>query len=98
MHMLRCLFYIEATFGFHLRCFHIPGAMNTAADSLSRDNVESFVQVPFANRVPDTPSDQLVRALTSQSTDWLSPAWRETFISSLRRASLTRPTEHTRQE
>eukprot|EP00731_Ephydatia_muelleri_P036077 Em0199g3a len=59
MHMLRCLFYIEAAFDFQLRCHHIPGVLNTAADALSRNNADLFfAQVPLANPTPDNPPDQ----------------------------------------
>lgn len=99
MHMLRCLFYIEAAFNFQLRCHHIPGVQNTAADALSRNNADLFfAQVPLANPAPDNPPDQLVRSLLSPDLDWLSQAWTKTFVSSSRRASQSQPIARTQLE
>ena len=99
MHMLRCLFYIEAAFNFQLRCHHIPGVQNTAADALSRNNADLFfAPVPLANPAPDNPPDQLVRSLLSPDLDWLSQAWTKTFVSSSRRASQSQPIARTQLE
>ena len=43
MHLLRTLFFIEATFGFQLEARYLPGVHNELADALSRDNT-SFSQ------------------------------------------------------
>ena len=42
MHMLRCLFFIEAHQQFHITACHIPGAENKLADDLSHNKLESF--------------------------------------------------------
>ena len=44
MHLLHCLFFLEASFQFSLVASHIPGANNTRADDLSRDNLPAFLQ------------------------------------------------------
>ena len=43
MHLLRCLLYIEAYHDFSLRCVHIPGATNRAADALSFTQCSPFL-------------------------------------------------------
>ena len=42
MHLLRCLFFMEAWFQFKLVAVHIPGIFNSWADDLSRDRLSSF--------------------------------------------------------
>ena len=37
MHLLRCLFFYCAFYRFSVSCMHVPGALNTVADALSRD-------------------------------------------------------------
>ena len=87
MHMLRCLFYIEAYHGFSLRCVHVPGASNRVADALSRNALPSFfAQVPGADPDPQPVPRHLINALLCKSGDWLSPTWREQFGSTIHRA------------
>lgn len=45
MHLLRCLFFFEAEFQFSMVATHIPGKVNVLADSLSRDDASSFLQL-----------------------------------------------------
>ena len=53
MHLMRCLFYIEAYHGFTVHCTHLPGAQNTAADALSRNVLPIFhLQVQGADPSP----------------------------------------------
>ena len=42
-HLLRCLFFFSAFYKFHFSAEHIPGISNTAADTLSRDNIHPFL-------------------------------------------------------
>ena len=42
MHILRCLFFIEASHQFQLAACHIPVIQNTMADNLSQNQLESF--------------------------------------------------------
>ena len=42
MHLLHCLFFMEAWFQFELVAVHIPGTLNTRADDLSHDRLCSF--------------------------------------------------------
>ena len=74
MHLLRCLFFIEARFDFQLRCVHIPGARIDRADDLSQNNLVSFLaKVPDANAHPSTVSPALLELLLEQDLDFLSP-------------------------
>lgn len=42
MHMLRCLAFYAAFYGFQMTSDHIPGNLSTAADALSRNNLPLF--------------------------------------------------------
>ena len=42
MHLLRCLSFFSAYFSFSFSAKHIPGALNSAADALSRNNLALF--------------------------------------------------------
>ena len=44
MHMLRCLFFLEASFDYHLVASHIPGIDNVLADDLSRNRSRRLIQ------------------------------------------------------
>ena len=55
-HFLRCLFFHAAYYKFQFSAVHIPGASNTAAEALSRNNLTAFsllvpqvplVEVPY---------------------------------------------------
>jgi len=49
-HMLHTLFFVEAHFQFQIKAAHIPGAHNTLADLLFRDQAAKFrTQHPHAN-------------------------------------------------
>eukprot|EP00731_Ephydatia_muelleri_P017226 Em0010g324a len=86
MHLLRYLFYIEAYHDFSLRCVHVPGATNRAADALSRNALPSFfMQVPEADPDPQPIPSRLISALLCKDGDWLSPTWREQFGSIIRK-------------
>lgn len=64
MHLLRCLFFIEARFEFGLSCVHLPGAENGQADALSRNDMASFrSKVPAADQEPQPIPTQLVKTL-----------------------------------
>ena len=61
MHLLRCLFFLEAQHQLNLSSVHIPGVLNDLADDLSRDRLSSFLhKVPTAERRPSPVPQQLV--------------------------------------
>lgn len=87
MHLLRCLFFLEAIYQFRLSACHRPGVDNTLADSLSRDNLLLFhSKVPKANRDPTPPPSQLAQLLLNKKADWTSPTWIQSFSSSAQKA------------
>ena len=99
MHLLRCLFFIEAVFEFSLICVHLPGVENTRADALSRNDVASFrSQVPGADQHPQPLPAQLVEALLNPDLDWLSTTWRDLFSSFSGKVWPSPPTAPTAQE
>ena len=53
MHLLRCLYFVEATHRFELGSTYITSSDNDLADDLSRNNLSSFYsKVPQANKEP----------------------------------------------
>ena len=82
MHLLRCFAFYCAYYRFHISCVHVPGAMNTAADALSRNNLKLFSTLaPQALRCPIPVL--LVELLVTTRPDWGSPAWTQLFVRSL---------------
>ena len=84
MHLLRCLFFYCAFYRFSVSCVHVPGALNTVADALSRDNfdvVHSFLPQASLEHVPAA----IVELLVTTRPDWGSPAWTDLFTRSLAR-------------
>ena len=76
MHLMRCLFFFTAHFQLYLAPEHLPGRLNTAADSLSRDDVALFFQlVPEASRLPTPLPVELLQALVLQRPDWMAAGW-----------------------
>ena len=43
IHLIRCLFFLEAWFGFELVAMHLPGRDNMLADDLSRNRLSAFL-------------------------------------------------------
>ena len=84
MHLMRCLFFCAAHFRFYLSARHIPGALNSKADALSRDKLSLFCSIfPQASLVPSSIPLLLLDPASDSSQDWTSPCWRETFCSLL---------------
>ena len=87
MHLLRCLFFIEAKYDFEFSCVHIPGKYNELADDLSRNRVCAFLsKVPGADRHPSPVPRPLLDWLLDKDMDWLCPNWIAKFNSSVRKA------------
>ena len=87
MHMLRCLFFLEASFDYHLVASHIPGIDNVLADDLSRNRPASFLQKahPATAKSP-CQIPQHVKDLLFLPHDWTSEVWRSQFLSILMQA------------
>lgn len=83
MHLLRCLFFFEATFNFAIKAMHLPGATNELADDLSRNRLSLFLQKspqmdPEPHRIPPELRDLLFTPI-----DWTSQHWRCRFSAIL---------------
>ena len=84
-HLLRCLFFLEAYFGFEHEAEHIPGVANTGADALSRGNITCFLSLfPQARSRPASiiPTS-LTHLQCEMDTSWTSPRWRHNFQATL---------------
>ena len=78
MHLLRCLCYYLARYNIHIRAKHVPGVLNTVADSISRNSMQVFRQLaPHASQYPTPVPTVLKELMTLDHQDWLLPAWRE---------------------
>ena len=80
MHLLRCLFFLEATYRLTITASHIPGRMNTLADDLSRNNIISFFsQAPYMHKTPTPLPLMALNLLLDPKLDWTSPSWMVLF-------------------
>ena len=85
MHLLRCLFFFEASFQFTLIATYIAGSTNHLADDLSRDKLPSFLQ-KMGSQAAATPTaipPLLTEMLITKRPDWLSHSWRQMFRDTL---------------
>ena len=82
MHLLRCLHFYTASHQIGIQARHVQGALNTAADALSRNNLSLFFNCsPQAHKDPCVVPGQLLDMLLLQRPDWTSPSWRRMFRS-----------------
>ena len=80
MHLLRCLFFVEAYFHFSLVATYVTSKDNIIADNLSRNNLSSFFsKVPTASKAPAQIQPLTVELLLDPLGDWISPAWMRQF-------------------
>ena len=87
MHLMRCLFFFTARYQIVLAPEHIPGKLNAAADSLSRDALPSFLQLmPKAKERPAPLPEELLEALVVRQPDWTSPTWRSVLQRTFKKA------------
>ena len=80
MHLIRCLFFLEAWFGFELTATHLPGRENTLADDLSRNRRSPKARAPDATPTPLKPA---LPDLLLGHADWTSPLWTKRFASTV---------------
>ena len=86
MHLLRCLFFVEAKYAFTIIPEHIPGKHNDIADKLSRDQMSvSLLQEASLDRHPVLIPPEASAVLLNTDLDWLSPTWTNSFNSMFRR-------------
>ena len=87
MHMLQCIFFMEAHFACMQSATHVPGAMNTRADELSCNRLSSFLsKVKSASRCPSHIPQQLIELLTETEQDWNYPHRTQQFVACVRKA------------
>ena len=84
MHFLRCLFFLEANFGFEHCARYCPGKKNLVADELSRGPITEFYsRSPQATREPSPVPPALAELLLDPSLNWTSPRWKTLFKDTL---------------
>ena len=82
LHLLRCFYFYASLYKFHHCVEHIPGMLNVAADSLSRDNVAMFSSlVPQAT--PTRVAQAVMEFLVTIRPDWGSRTWIASFANTL---------------
>ena len=82
LHLLRCLHFYSALFQFDYVAEHIPGSQNTAADALSRNNLNLFPSL-FSQETHYPVPARLSELLVSQRPDWGSTSWTALFVGTL---------------
>ena len=84
--LLRCLFFLEASFQFHLSASHISGTLNDCVDDLSRNRLSAFkAKVPHAQIYPSPIPSSLLQWLLHPKEDWTSPSWIQQFSTFLKK-------------
>ena len=81
MHLLRCLWFFSAFFEITIRADHFPGALNTAADKLSRNQAAQFLHSypNNASHIPTKIPISLLRIMSPVRLDWTSRAFTRYF-------------------
>ena len=76
MHLLRCLFFIQAQFGMEVRAVHVPGKDNMLADAISCYNLSVLsLQMPEVEAKGEAIPEELVKLLLKERPDWTSASW-----------------------
>jgi len=84
MHFLRCLWFFTTYFNIALTATHIPGADNTTADQLSRNNMmEFFLTNPNALKLPTPLPASILDIISPVGPDWTSPHFRRLFTATI---------------
>ena len=79
MHLIRCLFFLEAHFQLEVVAAYLPGIHNSLATDLSRNRLLSFrskLPAPMPLHLPD---------LLDTSQDGTPPAWTQSFCDTMRK-------------
>ena len=80
MHLLRCLWFFSAYFGFTIVACHIPGVLNTAADQLSRNRSAEFLKLnAHVSIIPEVIPMSLLKLISPQKLDWTPPSFQRHF-------------------
>ena len=87
-HLVRCLFFFSAHYGFEHDARHILGKDNQGADALSRDNSSNFLSIfPQAQLLPDAIPPTLLTLLFDPKLTWTSTVWKGLFQDILAKVS-----------
>ena len=82
MHLLRCLFFIQALFEFEVKAVHVPGTSNGWADATSRNHAHLFLsQVQGAIGLQSLVPLRLVEIVLDLQPGWTSFIWTRRFRS-----------------
>ena len=83
MHLLRCLFFLEARYQLQLVASHVPGVENALADDLSRNRLPSFLlKAPAMEQSPTLVPSALPPLLLGEG-NWTCRRWTRSFTSML---------------
>jgi len=83
MHLVRCLFFLEAWFQFELTAAYIPGVENSLADDLSRDRLSRFLRKVSEPEASPSSGKQGLPELLLEQQGWISPGWTTRFVSTV---------------
>ena len=82
MHLLQCLFFLEAHFQLEVVAAYLPGIHNSLVDDLLHNWLLSLhSKVPSADPLPL----HLLDLLLDTSQDWTCPAWTQLFCDTVRK-------------
>ena len=80
MHLLRCLWFFTAYFNISIRATHLPGALNTSADMLSRNQLHLFFRLHSeASHIPMPLPRPLLQLISPRQLDWTSTPFIKLF-------------------
>ena len=97
-HLLRLLAFVTAVLNVTLTARHLPGAQNTSADALSRNNLQLFFSLnPQASPVPSIIPPQLQELIFNRALRWTSPSWTALLSTSWAAALRLPPAQPTAQ-
>jgi len=86
MHLLRSLYFFQASYNVRLFAEHIRGIENVLADALSQNNCREFLsEMSSAQQVPDKVHPQLMQVLVLQQPDWISKPWMDSLSTILQK-------------
>ena len=86
MQLLCALWFFVAHFDISITIEHIASAQNTAADQLSRSDMQSFfLSNPQASWLPTPLPRELLQIVSVSSPDWTSPAFTQLFSTIIKK-------------
>ena len=84
MHLLRSLWVFTVVFDIEITASHIPGVQNTAADLLSRNQLEKFlVMNPLASQKTTPIRPPLALLISPTQPDWMSASFQHNLLKVL---------------